>query len=228
MSTPTSFDFADSSDREVYGDWHVPLLEKLFGDSMKFYSDLYELTHLHRREHNGGQDDGPCTAWPSPPYRAPVWRIIAEKTGATSFLEVGTALGYTTAVMADAGGPDCQVDTIEIDPGHADIAEAKLAKHGLSDRVRILRGDVKDILGTLDGPYDLVFSDGGRKSEISQELHRLTRRGGVDEGIIDRLPKPLIGVLTDLRESLADGSEPEMDALSRARMAYRNAVWDAL
>lgn len=227
MSTPTPFDFADSSDREIYADWHVSLLEGLFGDSFDFHWDLYELTHLHRREHNGGEDDGSCTAWPSPPYRAPAWQIIAERIGARRFLEVGTALGYTAALMADAGGPNCHVDTLEIDLGHADLAEAELGKRGLSDRVRILRGDEKDILQALDEPYDVVFSDGG-KSDISQELRRLTRRGGAGEEISSRLRVPLMGVLTDLRASLVGRREPKMDALSRARRAYRNVVWDVL
>lgn len=229
MSRPTTFEFADSYDREVYANWHVPLLERLFGDSLDFHWDLYELTHLHRREHNGGADEGSCSAWPSPPYRAPVWQIVAEKTGAGRWLEVGTALGYATALMADAGGPDCHVDTIEIDSGHADIAEAELARLGLSDRVRVLRGDAKDVLKDLDEPYDVVFSDGGRTSEISQELYRLTLRGGVDEGIVDRLFEPLNGVLTELQTSLAEGGrEPEMDSLSEARRDYRSGVGDAL
>jgi protein-L-isoaspartate O-methyltransferase len=226
-STPMSVDFVDSSKRQYYAKWHVPLLERLFGDRFDFHHDLYELTHLHRREHNGGEDDGACTAWPSPPYRAAVWQIIAERIGATRFLEVGTGLGYTAALMADAGGPKSHVDTIEIDPVHADRAEAELGERGLSDRVRILRGEAKDILLTLDEPYDVVFSDGG-KSDISRELRRLTRRAGAGAEIKSRLREPLMGVLADLRASLANKDERELDALSRARGAYRKAVWDVL
>ena len=226
-STPMSFDFVDSSDQQIYARWHVPLLERLFDYTMEFHHDLYELTHLHRREHNGGEDDGSCTAWPSPPYRAPVWQIIAERIGARRFLEVGAGLGYTAALMADAGGPDCRVDTIEIDPVHANIAEPELGKRGLSDRVRILRGDARDILQTLDEPYDVVFSDGGQ-SDISHELRRLTRRGGAGEEIKSRLREPLIDVLADLRASLASNDARESDALSRARGAYRKVVWDVL
>ena len=222
-----SFDFADSSDRQIYAQWHVPLVERLFGDALELHLDLYTLTHLHRREHNGDNDDGPCSAWPSPPYRAPVWRIIAERTGAKRFLEVGTGLGYTAALMADAGGPRSQVDTIEIDPVHADLAEAELGKRGLSDRVRVLQGDSKDLLQSLDEPYDVVFSDCG-ESDISHELRRLTRPGGASPEIKSRLREPLIGVLTYLRRSLANKNEPESDALSRAGGAYRNAVWDAM
>ena len=62
------------------------------------------MTHLHRRDHNGGGDEGPATAWPSPPYRALVWSIVAERIGANRFLEMGAALGYTAALMAEAGG----------------------------------------------------------------------------------------------------------------------------
>ena len=141
---------------------------------LDLHHDLYHLTHVHRIEHNGGSNEGPCVAWPSPPYRAPVWRLIADKIGATRFLETGTALGYTAALMADAGGPACRVDTIENDPIHADIAEKELARWGLLDRVRVLRGDAGDVLLSLREPYDVVFSDGGG-GNIDEHLERLTR-----------------------------------------------------
>jgi predicted O-methyltransferase YrrM len=222
-----SFDFVDSSDKEIYARWHAPLLERLFGDTIDFHNDLYELTHMHRREHNRGEDDGPCTAWPSPPYRAPVWRMIADRVVATRFLEVGTGLGYTAALMADAGGPRSRVDTIEIDPDHADLAEAELGRRSLSGRVRIIRGDAKDILQSLDEPYDVVFSDGGT-NDISHELRRLTRRAGAGAEISSRLREPLLGVLADLRMALSNREGREADALSRARAAYLVAVGGVL
>ena len=185
-----AFEFVAEGNREIYAEWHVPLLEALFGDSTDLHHDLYELTHLHRREHNHGVDEGPCTAWPSPPYRAPVWRIVAETIGARRFLEVGTAMGYTAALMADAGGPGSRGDTIEIDQGHADRAEAELAKRGLLDRVRVLRGDQMSILASLTGPYDVVFADGGQ-GDMSRDLRRLSRTGGAPAEIKGRLRQPL-------------------------------------
>ena len=222
-----SIDSADGSNGRIYDRWHVSLLERLFGDTLDLRFDLYELTHLHRREHHGGGDDGPCTAWPSPPYRAPVWQIIAERIAARRFLEVGTGLGYTAALMADAGGPESHVDTIEIDPAHEDLAEAELGKRGLLDRVRVLRGDALDILQTLDQPYDVVFSDGGQ-NDLSHEFHRLTRPGGAGAGIKSSLREPLTSILMGLRTSSANSREPESDVLSRARADYRKAVWDVL
>ena len=72
-----------------------------------------------------------------------------------------------------------------------------------------------------------MFSDGGQ-NELSNELRGLTRRGGAAAGIKSRLREPLVGVLADLRASLANRSEPELDALSSARRAYRKAVWDVV
>ena len=220
-------EFADEFDREVYAEWHQPLLERLFEHMIDLYHDLYELTHAHRRDHNGGNDDGPCTAWPSPPYRAPVWRLIADKIGAKRFLEVGTAMGFTTALMADAGGPGSQVDTIEIDADHADRVEAALAKRGLSDRVRVLRGDAMKVLPTLTGPYDVVFADGGN-GDMTNELTRLTRPGGAPAEITGRLSEPLTRILEGLRDTFAHGNEADTVAVSTARDSYRAAVWAAL
>ena len=74
---------------------------------------------------------------------------------------------------------------------------------------------------------DVVFSDGGQ-NDVSDELRRLTRPKGAGAEIKSRLREPLIGVLTDLRASLANKIEPELQTLSRARGAYRKAVWDLL
>ena len=136
----TPFQFSSEFDRKVYADWHQPLLARLFGTSIDLHYDLYEATHRHRREHNRGADNGPCDAWPSPLYLAPLWSMLAEKGRAKRFLEVGTAIGYTAVLMADAGGPGSLVDTIEADPGHADRAEKEIIERGLSKRVHVLKG----------------------------------------------------------------------------------------
>ena len=40
-----AFEFVAEGNREIYAEWHVPLLEALFGDSTDLHHDLYELTH---------------------------------------------------------------------------------------------------------------------------------------------------------------------------------------
>ncbi len=214
-------EFDDEFNRRIYAEWHQPLLDRMFGDRIDLHHDIYLLTHAHRRQHNGGKDEGLCTAWPSPPYRGPVWWIIAEMIGAKRFLEVGTGLGYTTALLADAGGTGCQVDTIEIDPWHADLAQAELSKKGLIDRVRILRGDADQILPTLTEKYDVVFADGGEVN-IALELRRLTRRGGISPEVKELLREPLISTLLRFREG--PKVEGETIRVAEARQDYINAV----
>ena len=226
-SCHTAFEFADESAREVYAEWHRSLLERLFGDVIDLRYALYEQTHSHRRIHNGGADTGPCAAWPSPPYLAPVWRLIVEKISAKRFLEVGTAIGYTAVLMADAGGSGCHVDTIEVDSGHADRAEKELAERGLSGRVRVLHGDARNILPSLTRPYDVVFSD-GENGDTVHDLNRLTRPEGAAVEFKAGLRNTLIRILEELRDTLARGNKPDTFALQTARDSYRSAVWAVL
>ena len=101
-----------------------------------------------------------------------MWPLLAEMLRPRRFLEVGCGLGHTAALMAEAGGPNSRVDTIEIDPVHADMAESGLERKGLANRVRVLRGDARDIVPNLTGHYDVVFVDGG-----DSETMPLPKRG---------------------------------------------------
>jgi hypothetical protein len=129
--------------------------------------------------------------------------------------------------MADAGGPGCRVDTVESDPVHADMAESELAKPGLAEKVRVLRGDAKDVLRRLPGPYDAVLLDGG-DADVVGELGRLLRPGGAPPEIKGRLREPLLRTLAELRASLGADERPGAAALARARESYRRAVISAL
>ena len=222
-----AFEFAGDFDSVSYAEWHKPLLDRLFGHEINLRHDLYELTHSHRRFHNGGVDDGECTAWPSPPYYAPVWRIIADRINAKRFLEVGTGIGYTAALMADAGGLGCQVDTIEIDPHHADLAQREIKRIGLSHRIRVITGDATVILPALTTPYDVVFADVGTGT-IASELDRLTAPGGAPAEVKVRLREPLLSTLEALRDILARKNHTPSAAFSEARDSYRRATWSVL
>ena len=217
----------DESNNRLYADWHIPLLDRLFGDQMELHHGLYELTHAHRIEHNGGEDEGPCSAWPSPPSRAPIWSLIVQMVGAHRFLEVGTGVGYTAALMASAGGPDCHVDTIEIDPTHVTLATARLMRKRLISRVNIIQGDASEVLGTLSEPYDVVFEDGGGNN-LSEHLRRLTRPGGVGPEIKGKVRLPLIEVLERLNGGHDRGIRSEEFLFAEARAAYDNVLAEAL
>ena len=161
------------------------ILRDIYGAQLDLHLDLNRRSVEHRLEHNDigadGSDSDDCTVYPSSPGLGPLWPFLVATFGVRRFLEIGCGLGYTAALMAEAGGSDIQVDTIESVTEHADLADAELASRGLSSRVTVLRGRALDVLPTLREPYDVVFLDGGWSEypEMLPDLARLTRVGGL-------------------------------------------------
>ena len=218
-----TFEFESEVDRQTYAEWHVQLIEGLFGHLIDPHWELYNETHIHRRDHNGGSDQGQCTAWPSPPYQSPIWHIIVKNTGARRFLEVGTGIGYTAVLMAEAGGSTCQVDTVESDTSHADIAEHRVDQSGLSSRINVLRGDANTVLSRLTEPYDVVFLDAGVPG-TEQLANRLTTPGGVGAHVKGLTRAPLMDLMLQLRASLSKADIPAEAVLADGRRRYEDIV----
>ena len=106
---------------------------------------------------------------------------LVRLVGATRVLEVGTYLGLSGAAFALAMGDAGHLDTVEIDPEHADIAEGWFREGGIADRVTVHRGPALDVVPTLTGPYDMVFLDGEKTDNprlIEMAIPR-TRKGGL-------------------------------------------------
>lgn len=80
-------------------------------------------------------------------------------------LEVGTAIGYSTAFFAYAC-PDAEVITIEKKEAMYDRAAENLENLGLSARVRLLKGDGQETIDQLrergTGDVDFVFIDAAK------------------------------------------------------------------
>ena len=213
-------EFEDEWNRKIYLEW-TAALHGLFGDRLYVHYDLYEATHTHRIEHNQGFGEGPCSAWPSPPYRAPMWPLLVEMLRPRRFLEVGCGLGYTAALMAEAGGPNSHVDTIEIDSVHADMAESVLAQKGLADRVRVLRGDAADVIPNLTEPYDLVFVDGGDTSTVP---HPARGAAIFDKQVLYQEVERIVNLI---KKSARMGSAELQELYSTAEEMYRKAAINA-
>lgn len=85
--------------------------------------------------------------------------LIIEK-GYKNVLEIGTSTGHSAIWMAWAlsktGG---RLTTIEIDPDRHRTALANFKAAGLSDYIDARLADAHELVPTLAGPYDLVFSD---------------------------------------------------------------------
>ena len=154
----------------------LAILREIYGPRLDLHSGIYQKSVAHRKEHGESE----CDVYPSTAI-GPMWDLLAAMLPATRFLEVGCGLGYSAALMAEAGGPSAQVDTIEKSSLHADLAEQQISHAGLDSRVRILRGEASEVLQDLKDPYDIVFVDADWEDypKWLEHFARLTRRGGL-------------------------------------------------
>jgi len=97
------------------------------------------------------------------PTQGKLLHLLARAQGARRILEIGTLGGYSTIWLARALPPDGRLISLEIDPKHAEVARANLARAGLANVVEIRLGSALDTLRQLvsegRGPFDLIFID---------------------------------------------------------------------
>ena len=75
-------------------------------------------------------------------------------------LEVGTAIGYSTLLLATALPEDGVLISLELDAPRAAIAEQAIAAVGRSHQVTVVVGDASMTIPHLKGKFDFVFLDG--------------------------------------------------------------------
>ncbi|MFC6102445.1 O-methyltransferase [Olivibacter domesticus] len=98
-----------------------------------------------------------------------------------SALEIGTSTGHSTIWIAWAlsktGG---KLTTIEIDMNRQKEAIKNLEMLGLSNFVSFKHGDAHQIVKSLDGPFDFVFSDADKDWYIQyfKDLDPKLQKGG--------------------------------------------------
>jgi len=97
------------------------------------------------------------------PNQGMLLHLLAKAQGSRRILEVGTLGGYSTIWLARALPSDGRLVTLELNPVHAHVARANLARAGLQDKVEIRLGPAIDSFSTLVaekwGPFDLAFID---------------------------------------------------------------------
>jgi len=74
-------------------------------------------------------------------------------------LEIGTAIGYSTIRIARNLNSGATVDTIELSRNNIPIAENNFIKSGLTEKIKLLEGNAKDIMPQLKDKYNFIFLD---------------------------------------------------------------------
>ena len=119
------------------------------------------------------------------PPQGKLLHLLARIQGARRILEIGTLGGYSTIWLGRALPEDGTLVTLEVDPTHAEVARANLARAGLAHRVEIRLGPAADSLAALAAadtdPFDLVFIDADKESypRYLEQAVALTRPGSL-------------------------------------------------
>lgn len=163
--------------------------------------------------------------------------LFARMAGARRILEIGTLGGYSTIWLARALPEGGRLVTLELDPHHASVARANIARAGLADRVDVRVGPALDTLAAMqvagEGPFDFVFIDADKDNGVGyvQAAIALGRPGTVivvdnvvrEGGVLDPASDDprIIGT-----RALFDyvGAAPELDATAVQTVGAKK--WD--
>ena len=110
-------------------------------------------------------------------------RLLSQTVGRCrpqSVLEIGTAIGYSTLLIAAQLPPTATITTLEIDRERAQIAHDVFCKLGMANQIRVLVGDAGQRLTQMDDSFDFVFIDAakGQYPDYLRKIRRLLTPGG--------------------------------------------------
>ena len=117
------------------------------------------------------------------PETARLMSVLTKLVRPKKILEVGTAIGYSSIIMAQGLDADGKITTLEYDSKTAEIARENIKRAGLADKIQVIEADAKDYLSYLDEDetYDMVFLDGPKAHYLFmlEDAVRLLRKGGL-------------------------------------------------
>lgn len=109
------------------------------------------------------------------PDQALLIRFLLRTAGARQVLEIGTFLGLSAVVMADAVGPDGRVVCLDKSAEWTDHARELWRDAGVADRIDLVLGDAHETIGNVADSFDAVFIDAD-KSGYLDYLEKVTPR----------------------------------------------------
>ncbi|MBO0471840.1 O-methyltransferase [Enterococcus sp. DIV0242_7C1] len=155
---------------------HRPVVKKELVDFMRDKQKKIEgeLGVIEEEAHEAGV--------PVIPHETVVFlQFFLDQMKPKNILEIGTAIGFSSSLMAQYVGEEGHVTTIDRFDVMIRKAKATYKRLGLEEKVTLLEGQAAEILPTLTGPYDFIFMDSAKSKyiEFLPECLRLLRVGGV-------------------------------------------------
>lgn len=104
-------------------------------------------------------------------------KMLQPKT----ILEIGTYTGYSGICLARGLRPDGKLITLDINDELEPMVRGFFEESGLASQIDYRLGNAREIIPTLDGPFDLVFIDADKfyYSEYFDLIIDKVPRGGI-------------------------------------------------
>jgi caffeoyl-CoA O-methyltransferase len=109
------------------------------------------------------------------PDQALLIRCLLRLIGARSVLEIGTFLGLSALVMAEAVGPEGSLVCLDRNAEWTDRAQALWEEAGVADRIDLRLGDAHETVRALSGTFDAVLIDADKAGYLDY-LEQVTPR----------------------------------------------------
>lgn len=109
-------------------------------------------------------------------------RVLLKISNVKNILEIGSAIGYSSLVMAESTPSNVRITTIEKRKDMYKIAKENINQSKYKDKVKIIEGDARDVIPELEEKYDFIFLDAA-KGHYLEFFNDCTKKLN-DEGII--------------------------------------------
>ena len=91
-------------------------------------------------------------------------RMISMLLRPKNILEIGTFTGYSAICLQEGLQPGGTLYTIDVNEELKEMVDRYFAKAGISDSVKFMIGNAREIIPTLDVTFDLVFIDADKEN----------------------------------------------------------------
>ncbi|WP_339321620.1 O-methyltransferase [Paenibacillus sp. FSL W8-0194] len=90
-------------------------------------------------------------------------QLLVQMQGAKRVLEIGTLGAYSTIWMARGLAEGGKIISLELEPHHAEVANANIQRAGLEHAIEVRQGNALELLEDLERegaePFDFIFID---------------------------------------------------------------------
>ncbi|MDR1606049.1 MAG: O-methyltransferase [Streptococcaceae bacterium] len=107
------------------------------------------------------------------------FQFLLQALQPQKILEVGTAIGFSALMMAQAS-PSATLTTIERNPEMVALAQENFDKFDQDHQIQLIQGEAVDVLANLTETYDFAFMDSAKSKYIvflPEILNRLSVGG---------------------------------------------------